>query len=294
MNHTPEDKKQTHFQLHIEPTPRHVETHTHKEPNHPHHPHTNKKSVRAILKEASRQIIASLIILVVGFFLLNWSAYKQIVLHAWEEYRGVDSAAPFNEMVGEDKDMYSQKILETVDSAEQQLSSIPPLDIEIMPNDNRIIIPKIKQNLPVITVGSGTLINRDFSKLEKEMQEALRDGVVHYPGTSLPGMGGNTVITGHSSYFPWDVGRFKDVFALLHNVDIGDEIIVYQDQVKYLYKVTEKYEVKPEEIDVLKQTPNDKLTLITCTPVGTNTRRLIVEAEPIEINDIKIPKKVER
>lgn len=126
------------------------------------------------------------------------------------------------------------------------------------------------------------------------MQEALGNGVVHYPGTSLPGESGNIAITGHSSYFPWDQGRFKDVFALLHDVVEGDKIVIYYEQDKYIYEVYDIEVVLPEDIGILKQTPEDKLTLITCTPVGTNLKRLIVSAKPIEVNGKKIENKILR
>ncbi|MGL5831434.1 MAG: sortase, partial [Candidatus Altimarinota bacterium] len=104
---------------------------------------------------------------------------------------------------------------------------------------------------------------------------------VHYPGTAYPGDNGNVVITGHSSYFPWDPGRFKDVFALLHQVSVGDEVVVYQDQKKYKYVVYEKKVVSPSQVEVLTQDGSDRLTLITCTPVGTDLNRLIVLAKPV-------------
>jgi len=100
--------------------------------------------------------------------------------------------------------------------------------------------------------------------------------VVHYPGTASPGQVGNVFITGHSSYYPWDPGKFKDVFAVLGQLEVGDEYFVYFGQQKFTYKVREKYEVSPDNVNVLQQ-PHDKKvsTLMTCTPVGTTLRRLI-------------------
>jgi sortase A len=105
--------------------------------------------------------------------------------------------------------------------------------------------------------------------------------VVHYPGTAEPGQNGNVVITGHSSYFVWDPGGFKDVFALLHEVNIGDKIIVYHQQIPYSYQVYDKKVVMPDQVDVLTQAGENRLTLITCTPVGTNLKRLVVFAKPV-------------
>ncbi len=253
-----------------------------------------KKSVKGIIKDASRQIIASAIILVVGFLLLNWSAYYQIAKDKIDEIRGVENVSPLTELVDDNREVDGQKVLEVSSNPEIQKKQIPDLNLNIAPSDNRLIIPRIDQNIPVVRVSSESLIKRDWNALEGEMQEALKGGVVHYPGTSLPGQTGNIVITGHSSYFPWDPGRFKDVFALLHKAIEGDEIIIYYEQDKYVYTINEIKVVLPEDIEVLKQTPQDKLTLITCTPVGTNLKRLIVTATPTSINSKPIQDKISR
>lgn len=249
---------------------------------------TPNRNLKEILRDAARQIIASAIILVVGFLLLNFSAYKQIIQNKWEKFTGTQTISPLTEITETKRTVYTQEVLEASGDPDVQKKQIPGLNLEIVPTDNRIIIPRINQNIPIVRVSSESLIKRDWDALEQEMQDALQLGVVHYPGTSLPGQTGNIVITGHSSYFPWDPGRFKDVFALLHDVVVGDRLVVYYEQDKYLYEIIETKVVLPKDIDVLKQTPQDQLTLITCTPVGTNLKRLIVKAKPIAINDVAL------
>jgi len=251
-----------------------------------------KRSIKDIFKDAFRQIVASVVILVIGFFLLNYSAYIKIFESKWKNLTGTEEVSPLTEIVELDIDeeestevlVYTQEVLELETKSSEKTLKIPELELELAPSDNRIIIPRINQNIPIVRVSSENLINRDWKALENDMQEALKNGVVHYPGTSLPGKTGNTVITGHSSYFPWDPGRFKDVFALLHYLVVGDRIVVYYDQDKFTYEVKDIDIVLPSDIEVLKQTVDEKLTLITCTPVGTNLKRLIISAEPIAIN----------
>lgn len=247
-----------------------------------------KRDLKTILNDAARQIIASAIILVIGFFLLNFSAYKQIIQSKWEKFTGTETESPLTEITEINRTVYTQEVLNASGDPDVQKKQIPALNLEIAPSDNRIVIPRINQNIPIARVSSASLIKRDWDALEKEMQDALQNGVVHYPGTSLPGQTGNVVITGHSSYFPWDPGRFKDVFALLHDVVVGDRLVVYYEQDKYLYEIIETKVVLPKDVEVLKQTPEDQLTLITCTPVGTNLKRLIVSAKPIAINDVEL------
>ncbi len=154
--------------------------------------------------------------------------------------------------------------------------------ISVVPPDNRIVIPAIGKNIPIKSISTRHLLNEDWKALEDEIQEALKEGVVHYPGTADPGDVGNSFITGHSSYYLWDPGRYKDVFALLHNVEVGDEITVFFEQERHNYIVEEKKIVSPEDVDVLKQTEDRRLTLMTCTPIGTNINRLIIIAREVE------------
>jgi len=125
-------------------------------------------------------------------------------------------------------------------------------------------IPKLKINNAVVTIGG--------TKVENSL--------VQYPGTALPGEYGNTVVFGHSVlpmfYNPKD---YKTIFSLLPTLKEGDTIYLYYDGIEYLYKVYDYYEVKPEEVDVLKQQFDKQiLTLITCVPPGTYLKRGILKA----------------
>jgi sortase A len=277
-----------HFKMHldaVEPATHHSVEHT------PHHIEKDddsdlgKRDLKTVLKDAGRQLFASLVILVLGFLILNWSAYYQLAQGQWNNWFGSKEASPLTQLVEGKPVVYNTDNFQASSNPSIQKRQIPPLSMEIAPSDDRIIIPRINQNIPIVKISSDSLIKRDWDTLENEMQKALQDGVVHYPGTSLPGQTGNVVVTGHSSYFPWDPGRFKDVFALLHDVEKGDRIVIYYNQDKYLYEVNDKKVVMPDNIEVLKQTPDDRITLITCTPVGTNLKRLIVTAKLIGKND---------
>ena len=152
----------------------------------------------------------------------------------------------------------------------------------IAPTDDRIIIPKLGKSVPLIDMSTEHIEGENWADLEKQIQDGLRNGVVHYPGTAKPGQYGNVFMTGHSSYYPWDSGQFKDVFALLGQLVPGDEFIVYNNQIKYTYRIYDKLEVQPDNVDVLEQPKDRKIaTLMTCTPVGTALRRLIIKAEEI-------------
>lgn len=164
-------------------------------------------------------------------------------------------------------------------SAGNPIAHLPPVG----PPTNRLIIPKLGLNVPITTPDYTALLQEDWVQLEKDIQESLMDGVVHYPGTAEPGQAGNFFITGHSSYYAWAPGNFKSVFAKLHQLNIGDEYFVYYGGDKHRYRITEKKEVKPNNVDVLNQPLNKRTsTLMTCTPVGTTLRRLILVAQELD------------
>ena len=170
--------------------------------------------------------------------------------------------------------------LATAGASEGNILSILPL---VGPPDNRIIIPKLDLNVPLVSPSYTALLAGDWPQVEKDIQEALQGGVVHYPGTANPGQAGNFFVTGHSSYYPWAPGGYKTVFARLHALEPGDEYWVYFGGDKHRYVVKAKKEVSPSDITVLDQ-PSDKrtATLMTCTPVGTTLRRLIINATEVD------------
>ncbi len=229
-----------------------------------------------------RQACATICIFGVFFVILNWGAIAQIVSWEYEKLtQHSDTSNALYQLV--DKKNVKETPLPLTKNAQEANKLIPALSFSVAPPDTRLVIPRINRNVPVINVSTESLIKKDWSQLERDMQEALRYGVIHYPGTARPGQQGNIVITGHSSYFPWDPGRFKDVFAVLHDLKAGDRILLYNNQKRYIYEVTSIKKIWPSELDVLKPSTENKITLITCTPVGTNLKRLIVEAKLVKV-----------
>lgn len=159
------------------------------------------------------------------------------------------------------------------------LSFLPPVG----PPENRLIVPKLNLNVPIATPPYDALLKEDWAQVEKDIQMALQDGVVHYPGTAKPGQAGNFFVTGHSSYYPWAPGKYKTVFARLSELAPGDDYWVYFGGDKHRYVIRTKEEVSPTNVSVLDQPSNKKLgTLMTCTPIGTALHRLILTAEEVD------------
>ncbi len=154
---------------------------------------------------------------------------------------------------------------------------------EVGPPENWVMIPSLNIKVPLMEPSYSSLLREDWVGVEEDIQLALEHGVVHYPGTARPGQAGNFFITGHSSYYPWAKGDHKYVFARLHELVVGDEYWVYYGGDKHRYIVTGKKEVKPSDVTVLDQPINKRMgTLMTCTPVGTTLRRLILTSQEVD------------
>lgn len=155
----------------------------------------------------------------------------------------------------------------------------------IVPDRKEQFLPKVTApaaksilRIPAIRVEAPILYDRDAAN-EARLLTDLRSGVTHLLGTARPGEQGNAVIVGHSSNFFWEPGQYKYIFANLDKLKAGDLIYLGHQGTQYAYRVSRKVVVKPRELSALSQTSRGQLTLITCTPVGTTLRRLVVTAE---------------
>ena len=143
-----------------------------------------------------------------------------------------------------------------------------------------LVIDKIGVTVPTVYgVGQEAYNKKQWGRLEKELLVGMRDGVVHYPDTAYPGYIGNVFFTGHSSYYTNDPGKYKQVFAKLAELEVGDEYVIYYRGQKHVYKIFEEKIVWPQDTSVLNP-PTDKelSTLMTCWPVWTNYKRKIFVA----------------
>jgi sortase A len=99
--------------------------------------------------------------------------------------------------------------------------------------------------------------------------------VVADRGTALPGAPGNAVMAGHISS---PVSRKGEVFRRLPEVRVGDRVEVYSGERLATYEVVAVRLVAPTAVEVMEQTSDARLTLITCYPDHDYSQRLIVIA----------------
>lgn len=160
------------------------------------------------------------------------------------------------------------------------VTSVKPA-AETKVDDTKSPQPERGPLLTIPAIGSEAPIVFEPSFEEWKVQVALRSGVVHYGTTAMPGENGKVVILGHSSGQAWAPGNYKFVFTMLDKLQKGDVIYVDYNGTRYTYKVTGSIVVNPSDVSQIQPTSKPTLTLVTCTPVGTSTNRLIVHAEQI-------------
>ena len=158
----------------------------------------------------------------------------------------------------------------------------PSLDIDITPYENRIIIPKIWKNIPLVDIKNRTVTWQ--SELNDIFMKELEKWVIRYPGSVKPWEIWNSFIFWHSSNFPWVNWDFNDVFSTLNNVNFWDEIIVYYNQKKYTYTIKQKTVISPGNVSIFKWNKTKaQVMIMTCWPIWTTLNRLVVTWELKEV-----------
>lgn len=96
-------------------------------------------------------------------------------------------------------------------------------------------------------------------------------GVGYWPGTAIPGSRGNVVIGGHRT-------AALRPFYNIEKMKIGDLISVSRPGRSFTYKVSRVMVVRPTDVWIVQPTPNSMLTLFTCHPRGSTSKRYVVRA----------------
>ena len=127
-----------------------------------------------------------------------------------------------------------------------------------------INIPKITVELPIF---HGTAA------------ATLENGVGHMEGSALPvgGEGTHAVLTGHTGL------NTAKLFTDLTQLTMGDEFYIQVLDQVLAYRVDQILVVEPTDLEAILPVPGkDYVTLVTCTPYGVNSHRLLVRGERMD------------
>lgn len=202
-----------------------------------------------------------------------WNNYRnQQLISEYTEIVETMESEDFSEIWAEAREYNAQHtvntILDAFDEEEGDYVLSHPYDQVLNPTGNEIMgyleIPKISVKLAIYH-GIGT--------------EALENGCGHIEGTSLPigGVGTHSVLSAHRGL------PSAKLFTDLDQLEIGDLFYITVLDEKLAYKVDQILTVLPEETeDLAIEEDKDLVTLVTCTPYGVNSHRLLVRGERTE------------
>ncbi|MDO4615577.1 MAG: class C sortase [Lachnospiraceae bacterium] len=241
-----------------------------------------KKNVRGY---QLRRVFSSLVILA-GVLVLLYPTFSNV----WNEYRNSllrsdYSAAVENlnteeydevlRLAREYNDQHTVNTVEHVFEEDENYLLSHPYDELLNPSGNGIMgtlrIPKIYVNLPIYH-GLGT--------------QALEEGCGHVEGTSLPigGTGTHSALAAHRGL------PTAKLFTDLDQIEIGDLFYITVLDETLAYEVDQIEVVEPSEVELLAIDPEeDYVTLITCTPYGVNSHRLLIRGTRTEYIEEEAP-----
>ena len=148
----------------------------------------------------------------------------------------------------------------------------------------KILVPK-DPNFSIIVekIGADAPIIANVDPSNKAVYEAaLKRGVAHALGTSLPGQPGVSYLFAHSTDTIFNVPRYNAIFYLLQDMALGDRIVIFFAGRRYDYKVVETKITEASDVSYFTmQTSEQILVLQTCYPPGTTWKRFLVIAKPL-------------
>ena len=155
----------------------------------------------------------------------------------------------------------------------------------------------IEEYMSLLDIGSGVMAVLEIKKIDVSLpvyhgtdSGVLQVGAGHMMGSSLPvgGKGTHSFLTGHRGL------PSSRLLTDLSKLEIGDTFTVYVLGEILTYEIDDISTVLPYEVEALEIDPNeDYCTLLTCTPYGVNSHRLLVRGTRIDTPEEEVTANVE-
>lgn len=230
--------------------------------------------------------IVSYILISVGLFIIGLAIYQEVstkynqnkLIAEYGKYVETLKNMEISELDADELNINSTEIESNIDAgnnlSETSLPEANNVETEReTPENNKPDLSKVFEGKQISGLLEISKINVNAAILEGTDDSVLKYAVGHYPEFGEVGKPGNYVLLGHRNYV---YGHF---FRNLDNLKAGDEVKITVGDTTYIYVVYESFVVEPEEVWVLEQTEESIITMITCTPIGTYTDRLIVRGQ---------------
>jgi sortase A len=219
--------------------------------------------------------ILLLVVLVVGLSLLLYPS----ISNYWNTLHSTRAIANYSQQVAELTDDEYQTLLEEAQAFNEMLSRRQTFNLTLSADQQDTYYTLLSDRLSVMSYIEIPSINCSLPIYHGTDDAVLTAGVGHLEGSSLPIGGESThcVLSGHRG-LP-SAKLFTDI-ALL---DIGDIFILQTLGETLTYEVDQIRIVEPDDISDLQIVEGEDLcTLVTCTPYGVNSHRLLVRGHRVE------------
>lgn len=228
------------------------------------------------MKKKSRWgTVVLVLILLVGLSLLLYPTFSDY----WNSFHQTQAIASYSKEVSQLDDDTFEKLKEEAIAYNNSLIG----------KSNRLNLSKAEEkeyeSLLDVT-GTGIMGYIEISKIRCSLpiyhgtdDAVLQIAIGHIPGSSLPVGGESThcVLSGHRGL------PSAKLFSKLDQLEVGDTFVLRVLDDVLTYEVDQILIVEPQEINSLQiEEEKDLCTLVTCTPYGVNTHRLLVRGHRIE------------
>jgi sortase A len=204
--------------------------------------------------------------------------FYPVCAHAYNQYTSSKASADYEHIALDMTSTQKQSILLEAKSYNTQLASLKDTW-----NEYKQLHSLYEKSLS--NDANGILCTLHISKLNLDLP-VYKDadvsksmiGASHFEGSSLPvgGMSTHTVITAHSGLAQ------SELFTRLDEMEVGDTFTLQVLDQSLVYEVKKIQIVDPDQLDTLDIiSGEDWCTLLTCTPIGINTQRLLVQGQRI-------------
>jgi len=145
-----------------------------------------------------------------------------------------------------------------------------------------VLLDSVPKRVIIESIEVDANIENPKSTAIEDLDTALLDGVVRYPGSGDLVTDDNLFLFGHSSFLPVIHNENYKVFNKLKELDRGALIRIQSGTHENVYRVTAVRLTTAEEAFVELGIGKKKLTLSTCNSFGEKSERYVVEAEFID------------
>ena len=238
----------------------------------------------AIKKKKKRHVFSTILMVILFLFTNGVLMYPTIrnMLIAEQQTQEIKA-------YGKAADSYPEE------EVEKLLAEAQKYNEELLRDAGRFLRKDISDYLAIMDVtGTGIMGKIDIPKIRVSLpiyhtvdETVLQVGIGHLPGSSFPigGKGTHAVLSGHRGLIS------ANLFTQLDVLQIGDTFDITVLRKTRRYVVDQIVTVLPEQMEELAIDENEEyVTLVTCTPYGINSHRLLVrgrfqEEVPVELNE---------